>query len=299
MNIRFLDAFLWVARLGSFKLAADRLCTTQAGISGRIAKLEEQFGVRLFERDSRAVTLTFAGSELLPYAERIVELQGRMLAAVKEKDDFKGVLRIGAIETVVHTWLSDLLQRFARHYPKVTLDLVSDTTPHLREELLRGTIDCAFLAESISQGFIENHLLTEYPVRWVASPALAAKLPSGTLGLADIGAHPIISFSRDSSIYRNIVQVGNVATTLRVSYFSSLAAMVQLTRGGYGLSPLPLAVLGDDLAAGRLVQLETDPAPLGLPIVLSLRGDPPSPLADALIEQSTLACLAFRGLGSQ
>jgi DNA-binding transcriptional LysR family regulator len=76
MNVRFLEAFVWVSKLGSFKAAADKLFTTQAGISSRIATLEQQFGVRLFERDHRAVTLTYQGSELLPYAERMIELQG-------------------------------------------------------------------------------------------------------------------------------------------------------------------------------------------------------------------------------
>lgn len=293
MNIRFLEAFLWVARLGSFKLAAERLYATQAGISGRIAKLEEIFGVRLFERDSRTVTLTFAGSALLPYAERIVELQGRMVAAVKEKASYRGVLRIGAIETVVHTWLPDLLHRFARHYPKVTLDFVSDTTPRLREELLHGAIDCAFLAEASSQGFIENQMLTEYPVRWVTSPSFAARLPERVLSSADIAEHPIISFSRESSIYRAIVDVAKEATTLRVSYFSSLSAMVQLTRSGYGLCPLPLVVVRDDLVSGRLVELPTAVEPQSLPIFLSLRGDPALPLAGALIEQASEACLSY------
>ncbi|RYF34017.1 MAG: LysR family transcriptional regulator, partial [Comamonadaceae bacterium] len=82
MNVRFLEAFVWVARLGSFKGAAEKLHTTQAGISSRISTLEEQFGVRLFEREHRVVTLTYQGSQLLPYAERMVELQGRMLGAV-------------------------------------------------------------------------------------------------------------------------------------------------------------------------------------------------------------------------
>ena len=48
MNVRFLEAFVWVAKLGSFKAAAEKMHTTQAGISSRIATLEEQFGVREF-----------------------------------------------------------------------------------------------------------------------------------------------------------------------------------------------------------------------------------------------------------
>ncbi len=56
MNLRFLEAFVWVARLGSFKAAADKLHTTQAAISARIATLEDQFGMAMPQRQSLAAT---------------------------------------------------------------------------------------------------------------------------------------------------------------------------------------------------------------------------------------------------
>jgi DNA-binding transcriptional LysR family regulator len=293
MNVRFLEAFVWVSRLGSFKAAAEQLNTTQAGISSRIATLEEQFGVRLFERDRRNATLTYQGSELLPLAERMIELQARMQAAVGRPEAFSGMLRIGAIETVVHTWLPDLLSRFAARYPNVTLELTSDITPRLREDLLRGGLDCALLTEEITPGFIENRRITRYRMRWVASPALAATLPAGPLPFAAIAGHPIISFHRESSVYRNIAQGAADCPNLRVSYFSSIAAMIDLTRSGFGLAPLPLAVIHGDLAAGRLVALDVVPAPAPLPIVASMRMEPASPLADALAVMAAQACEAF------
>ncbi len=53
MNIKFLETFVWVARLKSFRLTAEKLFTTQASISSRIAALEDEMGVRLFVRDSK------------------------------------------------------------------------------------------------------------------------------------------------------------------------------------------------------------------------------------------------------
>ena len=61
MNLRFIEAFVWVARLRSFTAAAEKLYTTQAAISARIATLEDDFGVKLFERDKRTVALTHSG----------------------------------------------------------------------------------------------------------------------------------------------------------------------------------------------------------------------------------------------
>ncbi len=195
MNVRFLEAFVWVARLGSFTAAADKLRTTQAGISSRIATLEEQFRRAAVRARPPAPEDHAQGTELLPYAERMIELQTRMLDAVGQATPLAGVLRIGVIETVVHSWLPDLLSRFGEQYPRATVELVSDITPRLRDELLRGALDVALLSEEITPGFVENRRIATYAMRWVASPALAAKLPPGRVRFADLAQHPIISFS--------------------------------------------------------------------------------------------------------
>lgn len=78
MNLRFLETFVWVARLRSFRLTADKLFTTQASISARIAALEEELGVRLFDRDTRGVQLTPDGHKVLEYADRMVSTLRKM-----------------------------------------------------------------------------------------------------------------------------------------------------------------------------------------------------------------------------
>lgn len=294
MNVRFLEAFVWVAKLGSFKAAAEKMHTTQAGISSRIATLEAQFGVRLFDREHRNVLLTYHGTELMPHAERMIELQARMIAAMGQADAFSGMLRIGVIETVAHTWLPDLFSRFAEKHPNATLELVSDITPRLRDDLLRGTLDCAILSEEITQGFIDNRRIASLAMRWVTSPSLALKFPSRSqLSFADLAEQPIISFNRESSVYRNIAQNAGGCTNLRVSYFSSLGAMVDLARTGFGTALLPLAVIQQDLRDGRLVVLDVDPVPAALPLVASMRLEPASPLAEALVGMAQMACDAF------
>ena len=294
MNVRFLEAFVWVVKLGSFKAAAEKMNTTQAGISSRIATLEEQFGVRLFDREHRGVMLTYHGTELLPHAERMLELQARMVVAMGQTDAFSGMLRIGVIETVAHTWLPDLFSRFAERYPNATLNLVCDITPRLRDDLLRGTLDCVILSEAITPGFIDNRRIANLAMRWVASPSLALRFPSRRLlSFADIAEQPIISFNRESSVYRNIAQNAAGCAKLRVSYFSSIGAMVDLARSGFGTALLPPAVIQQDLRDGRLVALDVDPVPIALPLVASRRLEPTSPLAEALVGMAQTSCDQF------
>src|SRR4051794_36876028 len=74
LNLRFLETFVWVAKLKSFSLAAEKLHTTQAAVSHRIASLERELGVRLLERNVRDVSLTPHGVDAFVRAERLVQL---------------------------------------------------------------------------------------------------------------------------------------------------------------------------------------------------------------------------------
>ena len=74
MNMKQLETFYWVERLGSFSAAAERVHATQSTISMRIQELEQSLGVRLFDRSHRMARLTAKGRELLPYVRQMVEL---------------------------------------------------------------------------------------------------------------------------------------------------------------------------------------------------------------------------------
>ena len=102
LNTRFLEAFCWAARLGSFRAAADKLSITQAAVSNRIATLEQDFNTRLFDRDVRKTRLTFEGRRLLSYAERMLELNREMHRFNKATADIAGVVRIGVVERLLY-----------------------------------------------------------------------------------------------------------------------------------------------------------------------------------------------------
>ena len=74
MNLKHLETFAWIARLGSFSAAAERLGTSQPAVSMRIAELERTLGTKLFDRAGRSARITPKGRELIDYAERILSL---------------------------------------------------------------------------------------------------------------------------------------------------------------------------------------------------------------------------------
>jgi len=281
MNLRFVEAFVWVARLRSFKGAAERLFTTQAAISNRIATLESEVGIRLFERDNRSVELTRQGRTLLPIAEQMLALgdQFKGIARPNGKAEMAGTLRIGVIDTVALTWLPQLLSTFSSIYPKSTIELYADITPTLREELLRGSIDCVVVSEEVIEASIECRTLAEHPMVWVCAPD--APLPRDSeITMAQLAELPIITFHRQSSVYKNIVKLAPREPRPKINSFSSMSSMISLVRTGFGVAALPLSVVHAEAAAGNLRIVPVRPALAPLPIVVNIRSERNSPMLD-------------------
>ena len=84
-----------MATLGGFRAAAEKLSATQPAISQRIASLESDLGVRLFDRDVRGIKLTAKGRELLSHAERMLQMRRDMQEAARAKSVMSGMLRLG------------------------------------------------------------------------------------------------------------------------------------------------------------------------------------------------------------
>ena len=143
IELRNIETFFWVATLGSFRAASDKLNTTQPAVSQRIASLEADLGVRLFERDARGVKLTGKGHELLSHAERMLQVRRDMFEAARAQNVMTGTVRIGVAETIVQTWLPTLIELVHTTYPALVLEIEVDTTHVLRSHLMARQIDLA------------------------------------------------------------------------------------------------------------------------------------------------------------
>jgi len=258
LDLRNIETFVWVARLGGFRLAAAKLNTTQPAISARVAVLEHELGVRLFERKQRRAALTAKGIELLAFAEQMLQLRTDMVSRVSASASLRGVLRLGAVETAGHTWLSALLQRIHARYPSITLQIHVDNTPDLRRALIAHDLDIAFLLGPMSEARIASAPLRSYPVAWLASPSLA--LPKRRLSLADLAQWPIISSQLHAPHARRIHELFMDAKlpTAGIYSSSSIATIVNMARDGIGVGAVPEIVVWRELAAGSLVVLDTE-----------------------------------------
>lgn len=251
LDLKSLETFIWTMRLGGFRRAAERLNTTQPAVSARIAQLQDELGVVLFERVGRRVAPTPQAMVLLTYAEKMMALRSELLTAVADRSAIRGVIRLGVAETVVHTWLSQLIERLNALYPAVSLEIEVETSPSLRDALARHELDVAVMLASYTDVRFRAIPVGNYPLGWVASPALS--LPAEPVSLADLAAWPIITFSRTTQPYGVIREMfSSIGLPVRMFGNSSLASVVRMAVDAVGVSVIPTVIVQRELAEGRL-----------------------------------------------
>lgn len=303
MNTRFLETFLWVARLRSFSAAAERLNTTQASVSNRIATLERDLGVRLFDRDPRTVRLSSDGEKALARAEAIVRLTHEFREQIGDGHALRGAISIGTIDTVVYTWLPALLHRLKDRYPAVSLDLGVDTSLAVARQLGERQIDLALIVGPVHGPDLINLELMQLDYGWFAAPVLAQ---TGTrLELADLLAQPLIGYSKGSQPYHAIIRLLTTAgiepDQVRIYNTNSLATIIRLAVSGAGIAAVPRAVVRDPVLRGELVELDVaaELAPMPLHAVYVQRPDNPLPAAVAAMAADVAVTFAASGPDGQ
>jgi DNA-binding transcriptional LysR family regulator len=195
---------------------------------------------------------------MMVYAEKLIGLRSEMLAAVGDQSAMRGVLRLGVAETIVHTWLSQLIKSVNHAYLNLTLEIEVDITSNLRTRLLAQEIELAFLLGPLTAPEVSNRVLCDYAVGFLASPSLG--LGKGRLTVQELAKHPIITFPRKTAPYEMVRSLFNrpdlPPTRLHAS--ASLGTVIHMATEGLGIAVIPTAIVENEMADGRLQLLSTD-----------------------------------------
>lgn len=147
MEIHQLRYFCAVAETGSFTRAAEREQVAQPSLSQQVIKLEEELGVRLFDRLGRTVRLTDLGQTFLPRARVILnELKAAKEEVTDKQFSVAGPVCVGVIPTIAPYFLPPQIGSFCRKYPDVSITIFEDVTARLMDRLRAGLIDLAIMA---------------------------------------------------------------------------------------------------------------------------------------------------------
>ncbi|MDP1739774.1 MAG: LysR substrate-binding domain-containing protein [Polaromonas sp.] len=290
MNLRFVEAFYWVASLKSISRAAEKLYLTQSAMSSRIATLEGELGVLLLDRHDKQFKLTAAGTRFLLYAEKLLSLQREVKAEMGSGQAMAVSMRIGAIESVLHSWLIPWLEKLRADHPGLELELTVETTPILVDQIQRGTLDLVFAVLPAAADGVRNQALPTMDMVFVGHPELHKKR---NYRLDELAEMELLTFQKGSQPHVTLLDLFRTRKMepKKVHAISSISAMVQLVQGGFGVALLPRAAVERLTGFARLKPLTCDVQLQSLPIHASYRTDPTSRTVETVLQSA----VAFAG----
>jgi DNA-binding transcriptional LysR family regulator len=294
MELKWLEDFVALARIGSFSKAAAQRYVTQPAFSRRIRALEEWIGAQLFDRESNPINLTEAGKEFLPRAIRITA------EAASVKKDFQLLYGTGTSSIRVITshrlsanFVPRLVSGFLRKNPGIRVSVVPkmDSTERYgdcTDALITGMADFLItydhellIFDQKMSASLECIEVGRDQIVPVTSPAYAAKIQPNWYenkdSRIDYVGYPDYSFT-ETIIHPILLQFEKQLNKVYESPFTgSIRAMLL---EGVGITWLPLSVVADDLLNGRLICLEGENLSTDLRVMVYRRRESTGPVME-------------------
>jgi DNA-binding transcriptional LysR family regulator len=261
-DVADLRLFSHIAEEHTLTRGAERAALSPAAASARLKSLEAQLGSRLFHRDTRGMTLTPAGETLLRHARVIL----RQFEHVKsdflaQASDAHGHFRIFANTTSISEVLPDVLVRFLKERPLVTVDIQERNTREVVRGLLDSAADVGMVAGPVADNGLESQCFS--------TDRLVLVTPLGH----PLGAHRELAFEgsidhphvglRDSTLQRFLTDAADASNrklSMRV-LMGSFDAMCRMIEAGIGIGVLPESAAARHVKAGmrlNVIELSND-----------------------------------------
>lgn len=252
MELKQLRYALEVAKWNSFNKAASVLGITQPALSQHIGKIEHEFGIHIFERTTRQMTLTSEGEMFITEAEKLLQHADQFEKTFHGQKDY-GLLRVGIIPSITRWKLRELIPAFCQAYPDIQIEPVEMQAKNLCDLLLNLKVDV-----TISDIAPERHgdrvhripLLRDYMTIIASNNHPLAN--SSAVSLDDLKDDKFIFAGEESGVY----SILNDAFE-NVSYKPTLAAQcsqidtnLELVRNDVGIAFFSKELIGGSIIEG-------------------------------------------------
>lgn len=261
MEIKDMQAFYAVVQEGNISHAALRLDVAQPALSRQMKRLEEGLGVQLFERGSRRIRLTEAGSRLYARVEHILNMVDGTVREITEiGSGLAGTIRLGTVTSSGALLLPELMREFHRRVPQVTFQIWEAEGTRVLEMLDSRVIEIGLTRTQVDANLYESLLLPKEPLMIVMSRHHLCGASPEMVRVEELKEQPIILPLRWKGTF--------LAHCKRAGFFpyvicesDSIVQNVLAVRAGLGCALLPLSarcLLTDDgaLIMKRLVEPE-------------------------------------------
>ena len=257
-NLNDLVAFVAIARERSFTRAASQLGVSQSALSHTIRALEERMGIRLLTRTTRSVVPTDAGDRLLEaVGNHLDEIEAGLAALGDLRDKPAGHFRITSTEHAAETILWPAMEKIAKAYPDITLEIVIE---YGLSDIVAERYDAGVrIGEAIAKDMIAVRIGPDLEMAVVATPTYleAHGIPRTPQELV---SHNCINLrlASEGGLYAWEFEKDGCEINVRVEgqfTFNTSSLIRKAVRAGHGLASLPIDQIQDDLATGALVRV--------------------------------------------
>lgn len=264
VNYELYKIFYTVARCGSLTLAAEELHMSQPAVSYAVRQLEMQLGTNLFNRKHKGMELSASGGKLILGD---VEQAVRLLDGVEDtlsqlRKTATGTLRIGASDTIFQYVLSDKIVEYNALYPHVVINLISDVTPNIIEDLKTDKCDIGFLNLPIAE---DGGIVVTGSIKYLNDIFIAGEkfsfLKNKNLSLKDLLQYPLL-LMEEHTVAREAFDsyAKNHGVPLRPAVeVTSWGLMKQLVVSGMGIGCIPREYSHSKLDSGSIFELKVTP----------------------------------------
>lgn len=255
-------SMLKVNECGSFAAAAKQLSITQPAVSQHIKALEEELGVRIFERSSGKPVLTKQGAEVVKYALKMVGIYNSLRQNLSDGKSLTTHLTVGVTHTAESNPIAESLAKYCSQNDRVNIKMITDTISNLYAMLKTYDIDIAIVEGRINDPGIKYLLMdTDYLILAVSPDHPFAKKSMVTL--SELKKERMILRLPNSGT-RNLFVAHLESNNLSISDFNvilevdNIATIKDLIRRDFGVSILARSVCLDELKKGKIVALPVE-----------------------------------------
>jgi len=291
LTFKQLEAVYWIAKLGGFSLAAQKLHTTQSAISKRVQELEMLFDTPLFDRTSRSSRLTEKGEEMYAIAARLLAQRDEAVERFQRPEVVERRLRIGLTELTAMTWFPRLVGVIQEIYPRVVIEPDVAGSIALREKLLVDELDLALVPELPDDRRVMKTVVGKVENAWMCKPGM---LERGVYyRVQELLASRRFLTQGDMSgsglIYERWFKSFGI-TPSNVLTSNNLISIIGMTVSGLGVSLLPRYCLSPLIDANLLDVVEVAPTLPEITYVAIYRGEQRSAMVASIVALAQECC---------
>jgi DNA-binding transcriptional LysR family regulator len=286
VRIEQLEYLAAVARLGSFRRAAEAVHVSQPAMGESVRALERELGVDILERSRSGAKVSDSGRDILPHVLTVLDAVDRLRAAADEQHQSRRVVRLGTVTTATAPLVAPVIGQFREAYPATQVEVVGGLHADVQRALLEGSIDLGLAnyldGDDMPPELDTTLLLTSRPVVCMRPDSPLAAGP--VVEVAQLRSAPIIAMRAGYLMHRFVHRLlrDDVPTFACAADGAELGKV--LVAEGVGVTILPeFSVRGDPLETRGVITcrpLADDDTRVHLVLERLRSGSPPKPARD-------------------